>query len=548
MKQLLLWWGILFTWSSMACGTALGQADERSDPKLPRLLTVLQNGDGAAREISRQRIAALGVQAAPALSTHLMQAEDPIVRAHLERAFRRVTLPMAQSWRSSVAMSVRTQNARTASQNNAAAVDLEKLGPPVWPMMQKLAQCAPLAIAEQAGRFLKRAAADTPDFTQLADDGAFQRLHYFYAPVLKLRQDDISKAHLRRHMVLALSDMTHDDQLVRERAEEGLCFMGAEAIAFFEGQPDEQATDGGRTGRRLLAPLAMAALKRRVSWCIWPSLGTATGLGMADWQGLTLRDRLARVAAWQTLGGEDGVPVLRMIRKSAVNPLLVQRTELALFQLDALEIPEDQRRFPSTLLVHFAKIARGRGNLQKALDFLEEAFNKDADNPLVCFELACALLDAKQFERSVARFMDYLSGSGKGDEVSHYAAQLREASGAFQAAGYLKRILKAHPKSRKVGFEVAMSLLLARHLDEAIERFHGVLKIPPPEKNMDRLLWYNLACAYALSGNKPAALNALEQALDLGWDDVAHIKTDSDLDSIRSMPGFKKLLKALSGE
>ena len=58
----------------------------------------------------------------------------------------------------------------------------------------------------------------------------------------------------------------------------------------------------------------------------------------------------------------------------------------------------------------------------------------------------------------------------------------------------------------------------------------------------DAGIHYNLACSYALLGKKDAALLALERSVELGYDDLEHLKKDPDLKSLRNDPRFKSLL------
>jgi tetratricopeptide (TPR) repeat protein len=57
--------------------------------------------------------------------------------------------------------------------------------------------------------------------------------------------------------------------------------------------------------------------------------------------------------------------------------------------------------------------------------------------------------------------------------------------------------------------------------------------------------FYNLACAYAVSGKGKDALKALRQAVEKGFDDLGLLESDKDLDSIRGAPEFKSLVEEL---
>lgn len=58
----------------------------------------------------------------------------------------------------------------------------------------------------------------------------------------------------------------------------------------------------------------------------------------------------------------------------------------------------------------------------------------------------------------------------------------------------------------------------------------------------DSLVYYNLACSYSLMGMLSESLDALEKAVDLGYDDLEHLAGDSDLDGVKDEDGYKALI------
>jgi len=58
----------------------------------------------------------------------------------------------------------------------------------------------------------------------------------------------------------------------------------------------------------------------------------------------------------------------------------------------------------------------------------------------------------------------------------------------------------------------------------------------------DPLVWYNLACSFALSKRKDDALEALGHAMDLGYDDYEWMKKDSDLSILHGDSRFESML------
>jgi len=58
------------------------------------------------------------------------------------------------------------------------------------------------------------------------------------------------------------------------------------------------------------------------------------------------------------------------------------------------------------------------------------------------------------------------------------------------------------------------------------------------------VVWYNLGCSYSLVDDMEKSLDALRQALALGYDDFDFMLKDSDLAAVRRTREFKELLDA----
>ena len=56
---------------------------------------------------------------------------------------------------------------------------------------------------------------------------------------------------------------------------------------------------------------------------------------------------------------------------------------------------------------------------------------------------------------------------------------------------------------------------------------------------------YNLACSLALVDRPDAALDALEEALQNGYEDLEHLLEDEDLASLHAEPRFRQLIRKL---
>jgi len=63
-----------------------------------------------------------------------------------------------------------------------------------------------------------------------------------------------------------------------------------------------------------------------------------------------------------------------------------------------------------------------------------------------------------------------------------------------------------------------------------------------PKSRIGSISAYNVACGYALAGNKDEAIDWLEYSVKAGYNDFEHLRQDSDLDSLRNEKRYKKLL------
>ncbi len=79
---------------------------------------------------------------------------------------------------------------------------------------------------------------------------------------------------------------------------------------------------------------------------------------------------------------------------------------------------------------------------------------------------------------------------------------------------------------------------------EAMRKYAALKKeLDPQEQQMLAGAIYNEACALATDKQADKALVALREALKAGFSNAENLKTDSDLESLRSNPEFQKLLE-----
>ncbi len=120
-----------------------------------------------------------------------------------------------------------------------------------------------------------------------------------------------------------------------------------------------------------------------------------------------------------------------------------------------------------------------------------------------------------------------------------------DADTAFSVKNYkisireYKKIVDKYPKDAYSWYRLGYSYLVLRRLDEGIDAFSKTIlfKFQYPGSH------YNLACAYALNGNKEKALDHFEKSIRAGYRRIEDIQADGDLKSLHDEPRYKLILE-----
>lgn len=103
---------------------------------------------------------------------------------------------------------------------------------------------------------------------------------------------------------------------------------------------------------------------------------------------------------------------------------------------------------------------------------------------------------------------------------------------------FFERLLARKPDAVDV-LRILAELVSRKGLaDRAVELDRRLVELLPD----DFLARYNLACSLARAGRADEAIDSLSRAILLGYDDLAHMEADPDLESLRNHPDFQALL------
>jgi Tfp pilus assembly protein PilF len=121
-------------------------------------------------------------------------------------------------------------------------------------------------------------------------------------------------------------------------------------------------------------------------------------------------------------------------------------------------------------------------------------------------------------------------------------ARLGDPYGLAVLARLGQRPLAQSPEvAAAIAMDQGIRYLQIRKFDRAIAEFRRVLEVQPEND----VALYNLACAYALSGDKDRAYEYIERSIAAGFEDADHMEKDDDLKSLREDERFRKILYEL---
>ena len=160
----------------------------------------------------------------------------------------------------------------------------------------------------------------------------------------------------------------------------------------------------------------------------------------------------------------------------------------------------------------------------------------------LCFLLRISLLPVVLIVSLAACATGAGAGDGPGSSgVIDLEAQARAKMTGEQwteAAELWRKLVEANPTMPRYWDQLGHSRLRARDYKSAIAAFHKSLELGA---GYPFNAAYNIACGYALMGDKEQALEWLAKSLDMGFRNLQDVRTDADLNSLHGDPRFIKL-------
>ena len=146
----------------------------------------------------------------------------------------------------------------------------------------------------------------------------------------------------------------------------------------------------------------------------------------------------------------------------------------------------------------------------------------------------------EQNQRQEDNLKDKIALEPKNALLHFKLAKIYEANGKLNdAVEAYKTAIELDPKYTSAIYNLALLYAASGDNPKAIQSFRQLIVYQPD----NALVYYNIACLYARQKKKEDAVLWLKQAIDHGYNNWDHLKTDVDLHSIRETDFYKRLMQ-----
>lgn len=211
-------------------------------------------------------------------------------------------------------------------------------------------------------------------------------------------------------------------------------------------------------------------------------------------------------------------------------------------QEPAQAVAELEKASLKDMSVRHALVAAYRQNkqLDKAKALLQEMLRENSKD----IQLLIMMGDIYVDEKNLAKAEEYYLWAHKLEPYNasvHFSlGNLYSDTGRSQLAQqFFERVILMNPADLDARNNLGNVLLKEKKFKEAVQHFKMILRMNPEYATA----YYNIACAYALTRQKDAALRYLQKALERDQQLKSLATHDPDLDSLRQDSFFQKLVK-----
>ncbi|MEM7199691.1 MAG: tetratricopeptide repeat protein [Planctomycetota bacterium] len=144
----------------------------------------------------------------------------------------------------------------------------------------------------------------------------------------------------------------------------------------------------------------------------------------------------------------------------------------------------------------------------------------------------------------VASLLPFASLTAQEPSLQSLRTEAQAAVGSrewAEAAVKFKQITQLAPDDGQAWLMLGYSLHGGKEYDKALEAHHKAAEFA----NVAPTATYNIACVHSLKGDTDQAIEWLQKAVKVGFNNVSHVATDTDMDNVRGDPRFAEVVQKM---
>jgi len=189
---------------------------------------------------------------------------------------------------------------------------------------------------------------------------------------------------------------------------------------------------------------------------------------------------------------------------------------------------------------NLGNILSKQGRLEEAIKHYSEALQIDPAYAEAHNNLGVTLAETGRSDQALNHYLEALRLNP--DHVEAYmnlGTEMNSRGSIDEAIHYYQKALSLQPELPEAIFQLAKLYINRREYEKALSLYHKMIALLPDNPAG----YYNVACIYARQNKPKQSVSWLKKAVAKGLNDWEHIKTDKDLDNIRSSLQYKAFVK-----
>ncbi|MFL6247164.1 MAG: TPR end-of-group domain-containing protein [Thermoanaerobaculia bacterium] len=182
------------------------------------------------------------------------------------------------------------------------------------------------------------------------------------------------------------------------------------------------------------------------------------------------------------------------------------------------------------------------GDIRNGMEALDKAIEQGySDDDKFANDPDIALLRQQPGFSALRKKADDLELHGCCSNSSRIGRFINEMAGWRDSVEHHRAMTQKYPNSGRAWFNLGFAALQMRDFGTAIDAYNRTLALGYRVGTSS----YNMACAYALQGNKDAAFDWLERARAAKFELEDYVDNDEDLESLQNDPRWDRLIASL---